>query len=77
MFKYYVFGHYLLSCFFYLKTTSCLYFKTRRFGYWILSPEVGTSSINWAQLSRFYLKTETEMSLRNAVLKHKQDGVFR
>jgi hypothetical protein len=40
-------------------------------------PEVGTSSIHWAQLSRFYLKTETESSLRNVVLKYKQDGVFK
>jgi hypothetical protein len=32
-----------------------------------LSPEIGTSSIDWAQLSRFYLKTETESSLRNVV----------
>jgi hypothetical protein len=30
-------------------------------------PEIGTSSIDWAQLSRFYLKTETEFSLRNVV----------
>jgi hypothetical protein len=29
--------------------------------------EIGTISINWAQLSRFYLKTETESSLRNVV----------
>jgi hypothetical protein len=28
-------------------------------------PEIGTSSIKWAQLSRFYLKTETEFGLRN------------
>jgi hypothetical protein len=45
-----------------------LFFKTQRFGDWILSPsflspEIGTSSINWAQLSRFYLKTEIESSL--------------
>jgi hypothetical protein len=31
-------------------------------------PEIGTSSIDWAQQSRFYLKTETEASLRNVVL---------
>jgi hypothetical protein len=30
-------------------------------------PEIGTSSIDWAQLSRFYLQTETEFSLRNIV----------
>jgi hypothetical protein len=40
-------------------------------------PEIGTSSIVWAQLSRFYLKTEKESSLGNVVLKYKEDGVFR
>jgi hypothetical protein len=30
-------------------------------------PEIGTSSIDWAQLSRFYLKTETDLSLWNVV----------
>jgi hypothetical protein len=30
-------------------------------------PEIGISSIDLAQLSRFYLKTETESSLRNVV----------
>jgi hypothetical protein len=29
--------------------------------------EIGTSSIDWPQLSRFYLKTEIESSLRNGV----------
>jgi hypothetical protein len=29
--------------------------------------EIGTSSINWAQLSRFHLKMETESSLQNVV----------
>jgi hypothetical protein len=37
-------------------------------GFWHRCPEIGTSSIDWAQLCRFYLKTETESSLRNAVL---------
>jgi hypothetical protein len=32
-----------------------------------LVPEIGTSSIVWAQWSRFYLKIETESSLRNVV----------
>jgi hypothetical protein len=32
-----------------------------------LSPEIWTRSIDWAQPSRFYLKTETESSLRNVV----------
>jgi hypothetical protein len=30
-------------------------------------PEIGTSSVDWAQLSRFHLKTETESSFRNVV----------
>jgi hypothetical protein len=34
---------------------------------WHRCPEIGTSSIDWAQLSRFHLKTETESSLRNVV----------
>jgi hypothetical protein len=33
-----------------------------------------TSSIDWAQQSRFYLKTETESSLRNVVFRNKQAG---
>jgi hypothetical protein len=32
-----------------------------------VSPEIETSSIDWAQLSRFYLKRETQSSLRNVV----------
>jgi hypothetical protein len=40
-----------------------------------LCPDIGTSSIDWAQLSRFYLKTETESILRKVVFwKNKQDG---
>jgi hypothetical protein len=35
--------------------------------YWHRCPEIGTSSIDWAQLRKFYLKTETECSLRNVV----------
>jgi hypothetical protein len=31
------------------------------------NPEIRTSSIDWAQLNRFHLKTETESSLRNVV----------
>jgi hypothetical protein len=44
----------------------------RLFGDWILSSETGTSSVDWAQISRFYLKMEAEYSLRNVVL----DDVF-
>jgi hypothetical protein len=29
--------------------------------------EIGTRSLDWAQLSRFHLKTEAESSLRNAM----------
>jgi hypothetical protein len=32
---------------------------------WYRCPEIRTSSLDWAQLSRFYRKTETESSLRN------------
>jgi hypothetical protein len=32
---------------------------------WRLCPERRNSSIVWAQLSRFHLKTETESNLRN------------
>jgi hypothetical protein len=34
---------------------------------WHRRPEIRTSSINWAQLSSYYLKTERESSLRNVV----------
>jgi hypothetical protein len=33
--------------------------------YRCMCPETGTSSIDWAQLSRCHLKTEPEFSLRN------------
>jgi hypothetical protein len=39
----------------------------RRLDFVSLSPEIGTSSMDWAQLSRFHLKTETVSILRNAV----------
>jgi hypothetical protein len=51
-YKCYVSGYYPSSCF-YLKQNV-----------W----DIESSSIDWAQLSRFYLKTETEFSLRNVVL---------
>jgi hypothetical protein len=87
-YKYYVSIHYPSSCF-YLKTPPCLYFKTRRFGDWIISPssgetysvellypEIGISSIDLAQLSRFYLKTETESNIRNIVFLNKNRKMF-
>jgi hypothetical protein len=36
---------------------------------WCRCPEIGTSSIDLAQMSRFYLKTETKSSLRCVVKK--------
>jgi hypothetical protein len=44
----------------------------------VYGPEIGTSSTDWAQLSRFYLKTETKSSLRNVgrlLDKNKMDNV--
>jgi hypothetical protein len=43
-----------------------IFFQRQCVGDWILSPSSG-SSIDWAQLNRFYLKTETECSLRNVM----------
>jgi hypothetical protein len=37
---------------------------------------MGSSSIDWAQLNRFCLKTDTEFSLRNVVFKYKHDSVL-
>jgi hypothetical protein len=34
-------------------------------------PEIGSTSLDWAQLSRFYMKTETESSLRNVMFMNK------
>jgi hypothetical protein len=41
-----------------------------------LGPEIGTSSVDWAQLSGFYLKTEAESSLRNLVFWNINRTVF-
>jgi hypothetical protein len=41
---------------------------------WRRCPEIGTSSIDWAQQSRFFLKMETIQSPKHCVLKNKQDG---
>jgi hypothetical protein len=63
-------------CVWTLSTVLFLLKNPQRFGDWIMSPssggtysgpEIGTSSIDWAQLSRCHLKTETESSLRNVV----------
>jgi hypothetical protein len=69
-YKYYVFWHYPSSCL-YLKTILFIFQNTT-------SPEIGISSIDWSQLNRFYLKTETESSLRNVVIwKKKQEGFLK
>jgi hypothetical protein len=61
-YKHHVFGHYPSSCLF-LKKLSCLFFKKN----------CTVRSIYWTHLSRFYLRTGTQSSLRNVVLKNKQD----
>jgi hypothetical protein len=38
--------------------------------------ETGTSSVDWAQLSKFYLKTETECNFRNVMFLNKNRTVF-
>jgi hypothetical protein len=40
---------------------------------WCWCPEIWTSSIDWAHLSRFHLEEETESSLRNVRFKWKRD----
>jgi hypothetical protein len=40
------------------------------------SPEIGNNSIDWAKMSRFYLKTETESSFRNVVFCNINRTVF-
>jgi hypothetical protein len=57
----------LVQCFLVLPIVlSFLFFKTQRFGDWILSPSSGktvsggTSSVDSAQLIKFYLKTERD-----------------
>jgi hypothetical protein len=44
--------------------------------YKIICTETGTSCIDWAQLSRFYLKTGRVQSPKRCVLKYKQDSVL-
>jgi hypothetical protein len=64
------FGDWILS----LSLSSCKTYSVGpnlRFGL-----EIRTSSIEWAQLSRFYLKTETEPSLRNVVFWNINRKVF-
>jgi hypothetical protein len=39
--------------------------------FWYRCPEIGTSSTDLSQLSTFYLKTETESSLRNVAVLNK------
>jgi hypothetical protein len=65
--KYYVFGHY---------PSSCLYLKHRPVYFSKHNVSETGFCLDWAQQSRFYLNTETESSLRNVVLKNKQDGAL-
>jgi hypothetical protein len=44
-----------------------LCYRSQTSGHQHQHKKAGTSSINWAQLSRFQLKMETESSLRNVV----------
>jgi hypothetical protein len=48
-------------------TPSLLRITTRDFLFQLKPPEIRTNSIDWAQLSRCYLKTEAESNLRNIV----------
>jgi hypothetical protein len=43
---------------------------------WVDNVKIGTSSIDWAQLSRFYLKMEIELSLQNVVFCNINRTVF-
>jgi hypothetical protein len=54
--------------FIFQKNVSEAEFYLRLQAYPALSPEIGTSSIDWIQLSRFYLNSYTESSLRNVVV---------
>jgi hypothetical protein len=77
-YNYCVSGHYPLSCF-YLKhnvseTRFCLCLQVEPTQLdpstdLVSGPEMGASSINLAQLSRFHLKMETESSLWNVCFK--------
>jgi hypothetical protein len=49
------------------------YNAIRQNGFGFSKQSLLTKSRDWAQLSRFYLKTERESSLRNVVFKNKQD----
>jgi hypothetical protein len=39
---------------------------------WCWCPEIGTSPTDWAQLSRFYLKMDTESSFSNVCVSNKK-----
>jgi hypothetical protein len=43
---------------------------------WYGYPEIRISSIDWPQLSKFYLKTEKESNLRNVMFKNIKGTVF-
>jgi hypothetical protein len=75
-FKYYVSGHYSLSCF-YLKTPSCLYYKTQvsETGFYLRPQE---NLLSWAQTREIVpISGDVErIHLRNAVLCNINRTVF-
>jgi hypothetical protein len=73
------------------RTPSCFYLKSVSVQRWglgqteyvlsedgdrIPSPWTGTNCTDWAPLSRFYLKTEIDSSLRNNLFLNKNRAVF-
>jgi hypothetical protein len=50
------------------RTLDSISFFTQNLLIWVQSPKIGISSMDWAQPTKFYLKTETESSLRNVFL---------
>jgi hypothetical protein len=60
----------LSSCTWFLLFLACVPYP----GCWYRCPEIGTSSIDWAELITFHLNTVTESSPRNTTfLNKKQD----
>jgi hypothetical protein len=63
----------------YFRTLSTILFSIKNITFWKLdsvsasiSLEIGTSSIDWTQLSRFYRNTETKSSLQNIAFLNKE-----
>jgi hypothetical protein len=80
-YNYYVSGHYLWSCF-YLRYRPVYISKQNvsETGFslrlQVKPTESGSSAMEWAHLRRFYLKTETEFSLRNVLFWNINRTVF-